>query len=74
MKAIRQFIDVKNNSINVVLPKGFTSKMVGVIILPTNEKDLISGWHKEIVMERIENLQTPEDAFKMIAQMENDEF
>ena len=48
MNAIRQFIEVKNNSFNVVLPKGFTSKTVEVIIMATVENYSIPEWHKEI--------------------------
>ena len=69
MNAIRQFIEVKNNSFNVVLPKGFTAKTVEVIIMPTAEIFSIPEWHKEIVLERIKNPQTPVDAFEMISQL-----
>jgi hypothetical protein len=72
MNAIRQFIEVKNNSFNVVLPKGFTAKTVEVIIMPTVENYNIPEWHKEIVLERIKNPQTSVDAFEMIAQLEKE--
>ena len=72
MNAIRQFIEVKNNSINVVLPEGFNAKTVEVIIMPTVENQSIAQWHKEIVLERIKNPQTPVDAFDMIAQLEKE--
>ena len=72
MNAIRQFIEVKNNSINVVLPEGFNAKTVEVIIMPTVENQSIPEWHKEIVLERIKNHQTPVDAFDMIAQLEKE--
>ena len=72
MNAIRQFIEVKNNSINVVLPEGFNAKTVEVIIMPTVENQSIPQWHKEIVLERIKNHQTPVDAFDMIAQLEKE--
>ncbi len=72
MNAIRQFIEVKNNSFSVVLPKGFTAKTVEVIIMPTVENYSISEWQKEIVLERIKNPQTPVDAFEMIAQLEKE--
>jgi O-acetylhomoserine/O-acetylserine sulfhydrylase-like pyridoxal-dependent enzyme len=70
MKAIRQFIEVKNNTFNVVLPKGFTAKRVEVIIMPLEVEDDIPQWQKDIVLERINNPQTPVDAFEMIAQLE----
>jgi hypothetical protein len=72
MNAIRQFIEVKNNSFNVVLPEGFTAKTVEVIIMPTIENYSIPEWQKEIVLERIKNPQAPVDAFEMIAQLEKE--
>lgn len=72
MNAIRQFIEVKNNSFNVMLPESFTGKIVEVIIIPPVENYSIPEWHKEIVLERIKNAQTPVDAFEMIAQLEKE--
>ena len=72
MNAIRQFIEVKNNSFNVVLPKGFTAKTVEVIIMPSETQNDIPQWHKEIVLERIKNPQTPVNAFEMISQLEKE--
>ena len=72
MEAIRQFIEVKNNSFNVVLPKGFTAKTVEVIIMPSEIQNDIPQWHKEIVLERIKNPQTPVNAFEMISQLEKE--
>lgn len=74
MNAIRQFIEVKNNSINVVLPEGFTAKTVEVIILPSEVEDEIPQWQKDIVLDRIKNPQTPVDAFEMIAELEKENF
>ncbi len=53
MNAIRQFIEVKNNSFNVVLPEGFTASRVEVIILPSEIEDEIPQWQKDIVLERV---------------------
>lgn len=53
MNAIRQFIEVKNNSFNVVLPEGFTASHVEVIILPSEIEDEIPQWQKDIVLERV---------------------
>lgn len=53
MNAIRQFIEVKNNSFNVVLPEGFTAKTVEVIIMPVEAEDDIPQWQKDIVLERV---------------------
>ena len=55
MNAIRQFIEVKNNSFNVVLPKGFTAKTVEVIIMPTVENQGIPDWHREIIDQRLKD-------------------
>jgi len=72
MNAIRQFIEVKNNSFQVVLPEGFTASRVEVIILPSELEDDIPQWQKDIVLERIKNPQTPVDAFEMIDQLEKE--
>lgn len=55
MNAIRQFIEVKNNSFNVVLPEGFTAKTVEVIILSTVQNYSIPEWHKEIINHRLKD-------------------
>jgi hypothetical protein len=61
MNAIRQFIEVKNNTFSVVLPEGFTASRVEVIILPSEAEDEIPQWQKDIVLERIEAIkQNPE--------------
>jgi hypothetical protein len=61
MNAIRQFIEVKNNTFNVVLPEGFTAKTVEVIIMPMDVEDDIPQWQKDIVLERVAAIkQNPE--------------
>ncbi|QBN18826.1 addiction module protein [Flavobacterium nackdongense] len=61
MNAIRQFIEVKNNTFNVVLPEGFTAKTVEVIIMPMDVEDDIPQWQKDIVSERVASIkQNPE--------------
>ena len=61
MNAIRQFIEVKNNSFSVVLPEGFTAKTVEVIIMSVDVEDDIPQWQKDIVLERVEAIkQNPE--------------
>lgn len=72
MNAIRQFIDVKNNSFSVVLPEGFNAKTVEVIIMPTEEDINIPEWQKEIVLERIKNPQKLVNAFDMIDELEKE--
>ena len=62
MNAIRQFIEVKNNSFNVVLPKGFTAKNVEVIIMPSETQNDIPQWHKDILDKRLQDyLENPND-------------
>ncbi|GEM_PF-2256238 len=39
MKAIRQFIEVKDHSFNVSLPKDFNAKRVEIIIIPNDNND-----------------------------------
>ncbi|MBX9807526.1 MAG: hypothetical protein K2X95_06975 [Flavobacteriaceae bacterium] len=61
MNAIRQFIEVKNNTFSVVLPEGFTASRVEVIILPSELEDDIPQWQKDIVLERVASIkQNPE--------------
>jgi hypothetical protein len=63
MKAIKQIIDVENNTFSVVLPKDFTAKRVEVIILPSNPEDDIPKWQQEESERRYnEYLQNPEIA------------
>ncbi|MFO7656093.1 MAG: hypothetical protein R6W78_03435 [Bacteroidales bacterium] len=38
MQALRQIVNVKNNSLNIVLPSDFKADKVEVIILPLEEK------------------------------------
>lgn len=73
MNAIRQFIEVKNNSFSVILPKEFTAKSVEVIIMPSVEDFGIPEWHKKIVFDRIKHPQNPVDAFKMIDELEQED-
>lgn len=39
MDAIRQFIEVKNHSFQVILPDNFNARRVEVIILPSKEDE-----------------------------------
>lgn len=55
MDAIRKFIEVKDHSFTIDLPKDFTAKMVEVIIMPSPEESNIPEWHKEIIEKRIAN-------------------
>lgn len=72
MNAIRQYIDVKNNKLNIVLPNDFTAKRVEVIILPSEPNDEIPQWHKDIVLERIKNPLPLTDAFEMVEELEKE--
>jgi len=63
MEAIRKFIEVKDHSFTVELPKDFTAKMVEVIIMPSPEDSSIPDWHKEIIEKRLADYKTnPEKA------------
>jgi hypothetical protein len=72
MNAIRQYIDVKNNKLNIVLPDDFTAKRVEVIILPSEHSIEIPQWHKDIVLERIKNPFPLTDAFEMAKELEKE--
>lgn len=77
MDAIRQFIDVKDNTFQVSLPKGFTARRVEVIILPSdvNSSDELPQWQKEILDTRLNDYyKNPTDVMdfdKMIDDIEN---
>jgi len=63
MKAIKQIVDVENQTFTVVLPKDFTAKRVEVIILPSSPEDDIPKWQQEESERRYnEYLQNPEIA------------
>jgi hypothetical protein len=53
MDAIRQFIDVKNNSFSVLLPDDFKADRVEVIIFPSEPND-IPQWQKAEAIRRLE--------------------
>ena len=62
MNAIRQFIDVKDNSFQITLPEGFNAKRVEVIILPSDDFQ-ISEETKTLINERkADYLKNPENA------------
>ncbi len=54
MDAIRQFIDVQNNSFSIVLPEHFKARRVEVIILPSDIDDEIPQWQKTESLRRLE--------------------
>lgn len=56
MKAIRQFVEVKNNSINVLLPASFNASRVEVIIFPSEKEENIPQWQKDTILERIDSI------------------
>ena len=43
MEAIRQILDVKNNSLKISLPDDFKASKVEVIVLPIEEKPKTTG-------------------------------
>ena len=63
MNAIRQFIDVKNNSFVVSLPDEFNDQRVEVIILPTMQNDFnVSEETKQMLDNRLNDyLENPND-------------
>jgi Putative addiction module component len=54
MNAIRQFIDVTNNSFTIFLPDNFKANRVEVIILPSDNSDDIPQWQKKEALRRLE--------------------
>jgi hypothetical protein len=54
MDAIRQFVDVKNHSFQVSLPKNFKASRVEIIILPSEIEDDIPQWQKAESLRRLE--------------------
>ena len=55
MDAIRQFVDVKDHSFQVSLPKSFNARRVEVIILPSEmQEDDIPQWQKTESLRRLE--------------------
>lgn len=47
MNAIRQFVEVKDQSFNVSLPKDFTAKRVEIIIIPNDKEDFFEITEKQ---------------------------
>lgn len=65
MEAIRQFVKVKNNEINITLPLGFNYEEVELIILSNSKEYSIPQWQMDEVRVRYENyLKNPESAIK----------
>ena len=54
MDAIRQFVDVKDHSFQISLPKSFNARRVEVIILPFDIEDDIPQWQKTEALRRLE--------------------
>jgi hypothetical protein len=76
MNAIRQFIDVKDNSFQITLPEGFNAKRVEVIILPSDNDFEISEDTKNQINERkseyYKNPDKATDFDNFIDELEND--
>ena len=53
MNAIRQFIEVKDHSFNVILPEDFSAKRVEIIILPSDNDVQISKETQNLLDKRI---------------------
>ncbi|WP_374443331.1 hypothetical protein [Epilithonimonas sp.] len=76
MNAIRQFVDVKDNSFQITLPEGFNAKRVEVIILPSDNDFDISEDTKNKIKERraeyYKNSDNAADLDKFLDELEND--
>ena len=76
MNAIRQIIEVKDRSFNVVLPEDFSAKRVEIIILPSDDEIQISKETQNLLDKRWDNYQkNPEkvsDFDEFMKQMEID--
>ncbi len=74
MEAIRQFVEVKDNSFNVFLPKNFKAKSVEIIIIPNEEDEYeeLSDDLKAILDERLqekdEDCISAEESIKILKQ------
>lgn len=66
MDAIRQFIDVKNHSFQVILPENFNASRVEVIILPSEVEDDIPQWEKDLIDNRLEAIAKNPERLKPI--------
>lgn len=76
MNVIRQFLEVKDHSINVILPKDFSAKRVEVIILSSENEVQISKETQNFLDKRFDDyLKNPEkvtDFDKFMKEMEKD--
>jgi hypothetical protein len=76
MNAIRQFIEVKDNSFQVILPDDFKAKRVEVIILPSDDDTQISEETQNLINERkADYLKNPNNVTvfdKFIEELESD--
>jgi hypothetical protein len=66
MDAIRQFIDVKNHSFQVILPENFNASRVEVIILPSEVEDDLPQWEKDLIDSRLEAIAKNPERLKPI--------
>jgi hypothetical protein len=76
MDAVRQFVEVKNNSFQITLPEGFNAKRVEVIILPSDDTDSLSDDLKSLLDTRLEDYQNnPDDVMdfdELLNQLESE--
>lgn len=74
MDAIRQFIDVKDNTFQVILPDNFTASRVEIIIFPSEE--VLSNGTKKMLDNRLEEYyKNPNDVYdfdKLLEELENE--
>lgn len=76
MDAVRQFVEVKNNTFQITLPEGFNAKRVEVIILPSDDTDALSDDLKSLLDARLEDYQNnPDDVMdfdELLNQLESE--
>jgi hypothetical protein len=75
MDAIRQFIDVKDHTFQVILPDNFTASRVEIIILPSEEVLLSDGTKKMLDNRLEEYYKNPNDVYdfdQLLEELENE--
>jgi hypothetical protein len=74
MDAIRQFIDVKDNTFQVILPDSFTASRVEIIVFPSEE--VLSNGTKKMLDNRLEEYyKNPNDVYdfdQLLEELENE--
>ena len=61
MNAIRQFINVEDNSFQVTLPEGFNAKKVEVIIIPSDNDSTVGEDLRNLLEVRLKDYENHPD-------------